>query len=98
MIKASCATRLGIKVTTSSRSAHQADGSSLLHVIGDTRTSFSRDGYALYFEGLVVENLDIDILAGVPFIKNHISIRPSKQVMIKDTFVYQYGLCDIFME
>jgi len=92
-MKASCATRLGVTITSSSQSAHQADGSSLLHVIGETRTAFSRDGHELYFEGLVVENLDTDILAGIPFMeKNDVSIRPHKhQVIIQDSSVYTYG-------
>lgn len=36
MMKASCATRLGVTVTASAQSAFQADGSSLLKVVGET--------------------------------------------------------------
>ena len=45
------------------------------------------------FEGLVVENLDIDIVAGTPFMEtNDISIRPAKrQVTIGDDTTYAYG-------
>lgn len=93
MMKASCATRLGVKITSSTQSAHQADGSSLLKVIGETRTSFCRDGHELYFEGLVVDNLDTDVLAGIPFMeRNDVSIRPAKrEVLLKNTHVYMYG-------
>lgn len=40
MIKASCATRLGVTVTESTQSAFKVDGSSLLKVVGETRTHF----------------------------------------------------------
>ncbi|VDI67074.1 Hypothetical predicted protein [Mytilus galloprovincialis] len=80
MIRASAATKLNAKITSSSQSAHQADGSSPLTVVGETRLTFTRDKHQLYFEGLVVENLDSDILAGIPFMeKNDISIRPARR-------------------
>ena len=68
--------------------AHQADGSSQLQILGETRLTFSRDGH----EGLVVKNLDTDILAGIPFMqKNDISIRPAKyQIRIGNDSVYTY--------
>jgi hypothetical protein len=45
------------------------------------------------FEGLVVENLDVEILGGTPFMEaNDITIRPAKrQVMLKDNTVFEYG-------
>ncbi len=92
MIKASCATRLGITVTGSTQSAFQVDGSSLLEVVGETRTRFQRDGHSLYFEGLVVENLNFDIVAGIPFMeKNDVSIRPAKRQICLNEDVYSYG-------
>lgn len=78
-----------IQISNSSQSAHQADGSSPLKVIGEARMSFTRGDHILHFEGLVVENLDVEILAGIPFIeRNDVSIRPSKrQIAIgNDTF------------
>ncbi|CAG2246128.1 unnamed protein product [Mytilus edulis] len=69
MIRASAATKLNAKITSSSKSAHQADGSSPLTVVGETRLTFTRDKHQLYFEGLVVENLNSDILAGIPFME-----------------------------
>lgn len=67
MMRASTATKLNAKITGSSQSAHQADGSSPLTVLGETRLQFTLDGHELYFEGLVVENLDTEVLAGIPF-------------------------------
>ena len=43
------------------------------------RTLFTCDGHVIAFEGLVLENLDSDILAGMPFMEvNDIAIRPAK--------------------
>ncbi|VDI84007.1 Hypothetical predicted protein [Mytilus galloprovincialis] len=93
MLRASAAKRMGIEIKSSSQSAHQADGSSPLKVIGEVHTNFTRDGRELHFEGLVVETLDVDILAGIPFMeKNDISIRPAKrQVILGNNTVYTYG-------
>ncbi|CAC5413329.1 unnamed protein product [Mytilus coruscus] len=90
---ASAATKLNAKITSSSQSAHQADGSSPLTVVGETRLTFIRDKHQLYFEGLEVENLDSDILAGIPFMeKNDIYIRPARrQVLIGNDCIYKYG-------
>ena len=90
MMKASCAARLGVAVTKTTQLAHQADGSSPLKVVGEIRTCFQRDEHSLYFEGLVVENLDSDILAGIPFmVRNDISIRPAKyQVCVGEHICY----------
>lgn len=93
MMRASTATKLNAKITGSSQFAHQADGSSPLTVLGETRLHFTRGGHKLYFEGLVVENLDTEVLAGIPFMEmNDISIRPSsREVCIGNKYVYTYG-------
>jgi hypothetical protein len=45
------------------------------------------------FEGLVVEDLDVDILAGISFMEiNDVSLRPSKrEITIGDKHIYSYG-------
>ena len=93
MIRHSLVTRLGCQVTPSSQSAHQADRSSPLKVVGATRLSLTRDNREFSFEGLVVKNLDVDILAGTPFMEaNDISVRPAKrQVILGDGTTYVYG-------
>lgn len=91
-MRASCATRLGITITNSTQSAHQADGSSPLKVLGEIHTYFQRDNHELYFEGLGVENLDSDILAGIPFMmKNDVSVRPARHQVCLGEDVYSYG-------
>jgi hypothetical protein len=77
MIRSSTATRL-VTISKSSQSAHQADGSSPLHTVGETRLSLTRDGKSFTFEWLVVENLDVEVLAGTPFMeRNDITVLPA---------------------
>lgn len=93
MIRHSTAKRLGAKVLASSQSAHQADGSSPLHVVGETRLVFTRGSHKFHFEGLIVENLDVDILAGTPFMEvNDVTVRPAKRlVILSDETTFMYG-------
>lgn len=48
MIKALCATKLGLKVSSRTQSVCQADGSSPLKVVGETCTQFQRDRHMLF--------------------------------------------------
>ncbi|XP_070569281.1 uncharacterized protein [Ptychodera flava] len=93
MICLAAARRLGVPTKASSQSAHQADGSSPLNVTAETKFLLTRNGVKFTFEGLVVENLDVDILAGTPFMEaNDISIRPARrQVTLGDGSTYTYG-------
>ena len=93
MIRHSTAKRLSAKISSSAQSVHQADGSSTLQVIGETRISFTRDNREFKFEGLVIENLDVEVLAGTPFMEtNDIAVRPARrEVLIGDDLVYKYG-------
>jgi hypothetical protein len=60
------------------QSVHQADGSCPLRVVGETRLSFHRDGKEFIFEGLVIENLDVDVLASTPFMEtNDVAVQQS---------------------
>ncbi|KAJ8381402.1 hypothetical protein SKAU_G00021800 [Synaphobranchus kaupii] len=89
MIRLPTAQRFGAKITASSQSAHQADGSSPMVIVEETRLVFSRGTKKFHFEGLVVENLDVDILAGTPFMStNDISVHPAKrQVTLGGEFI-----------
>lgn len=96
MIRLSAARRLGAHMAPSSQSAHQADGSSPMKVVGETRLTFHRGANKFQFEGLVVEDLDVDILAGTPFMSsNDISVRPAKRLItLADGAVFSYGSND----
>ena len=93
MIRHTVIQRLGCQVAPSSQSVHQADGSSPLHVVGETRFPFTCGGHTFIFEGLVVENLDVHVLAGTPFMEsNDIAVRPAKhQVILGDGTIHNYG-------
>ena len=93
MVRSALVQRFGCFVTPSSQAVHQADGSSLLNVVSKTRVTLTREDHEYTFEGLVVTNLDVDVLAGTPFLEaNDISVRPAKrQVIVGDGATYSYG-------
>ena len=68
-------------------------GQSPLSIKGETRMNLTRNAKRFFLEALVVENIDVDILAGVPFMAcNDISVRPAKhQIIIGDGTTYEYG-------
>ncbi|MCG7866391.1 MAG: hypothetical protein JAY74_08440, partial [Candidatus Thiodiazotropha taylori] len=93
MIKTSVAQSIGATINKSTQKALQADGVTPLSIAGETRLLVSRDNVELKLEALVVNDLDIDILAGIPFMTvNDISLRPSRQqILIGDSQVFYYG-------
>ena len=92
MIKASLARLIGAKITPTDQVALQADGSTRMKVIGETRLNLSRNGITLVLEALVIEDLDEDVLAGTPFMeRNDVWTRPSQSViMIQDKETVKY--------
>ena len=93
VINADLAQRLKLTIHKSNQQVSQADGSPPLHVIGETSLHLTRDHHTFILDGLVVTNLDCDILAGTPFLTtNDICIRPAKrQVLFADGCTYSYG-------
>ena len=51
----------------SSQQALQADGLTPLAVVGETRLILSRADNQLTLDALVVDDLDVNVLAGTPF-------------------------------
>ena len=92
MIKSSLARSIGTPITKSSQQALQVDGLTPLAVVGETRLILSRADKHLALDPLVVDELDVDVLAGRPFlIANDISVRPAKcQVCIQYSEVIHY--------
>ena len=92
MIKSSLARSIGAPIMKSSQQALQADGLTPLAVVGETRLILSRADNQLTLDALIVDDLDVDVLAGTPFlITNDISVRPAKcQVRIQDSEVVHY--------
>ena len=93
MMRASLARHIGAKVTKSSQTALQADGRTPLAVVGETRLPLIRHGRPLTLEAVVVKDLDVDILAGTPFMtSNDIAVRPAKrEIIIAGCEVASYG-------
>ena len=96
MIKSSMARSIGAPINQSSQQALQADGVTPLAVAGETHLILSRADKQLVLDALVVDDLDVDILAGTPFqIANDITVRPAKcQVRIQDSEIIHYELTD----
>ena len=92
MIKSSLVRPIGAQIGKSSQQALQADGLTLLAVVVQTLLDLSRADKKLALYALVVDDLDVDALAGTPFIiANNISVRPAKcQVRIQDSEVIHY--------
>ena len=73
----------------------QADGLTPLsvNVLGEIRLSLTHRGRPLTLEALVVEDLDVDIFAGTPFMTiGDIAVRPANyKIIIAETDVVSYG-------
>ena len=93
MIRHSTAKHLGCPIISSAQSVQQADGSSQLQVVGEIRTSFTRDNTDFTFEGLVVEDLDVEVLGRAPFMEaNDVAVWPAKrEVLLGNGSTYTYG-------
>ena len=93
MITKSTASQIGAKIVRSEQRALQADGHTPLNIIGETHLSLSRGSLSFHLEALVVDSLDVEVLAGIPFMTaNDISVRPAKQqIIFADNTVTYYG-------
>ena len=61
--------------------------------MGETRNALTRDKHVFHFGGLVVKNLDVEILAATPFMStNDIAVRPAKRhIILSDGTTVTYG-------
>ncbi|CAC5401565.1 unnamed protein product [Mytilus coruscus] len=93
MIKVSSAGYIGVTIKKSNHSDLLADGVTPLEIVGECHFTLSRDEVDLELEALVVNDYDVDILAGIPFMSsNDISIFPSKhKIVIRDQITVIYG-------
>lgn len=95
LLRSSAAVKLGATIRKTSQTAYQADGHSALAIVGETRLSLHREDRVLTLDALVVSDLDVDVLAGAPFMRtNDVSVRPAAcTVSIGDSVVFRYD-CD----
>ena len=94
MIKTSVAKEIGASIQKTTQKSLQADGVTQLKVVGEVHLTLSRSNLSLHLDALVVDNLDVDVLAGTPFmITNDISLRPAKQqVTVQGHEISYYGV------
>ena len=93
LIRESTAKMIKCPIEPSSQVAFQADGKTSLNVVGETHITLTRDNLDFQFSGLVVNDLDVDILAGVPFMEdNDVSVRPKNKVIsVGDNYSISYN-------
>ena len=93
MISDSFARAVGVPVKAASQMPRQADGITPLDVVGEVHCEVTRGTNTFSLDALVVKRLDVDVLAGNPFLSaNDIAVRPAKhQIIIQGAEVVQYG-------
>ena len=93
MIRLSSAELIGVIIEKSNHSAFQADGVTPLDIVGECHFVLTREGVELQLEALVVNDLDVDILAGIPFVSsNNVAIFPSQhKITFQDKITVHYG-------
>ena len=83
MIRHSTVKHLGCPIILSAQSVERAEGSSQLNVVGEIRKTFTHDNTDFTFEGLVVEDLDVEVLAGTHFMEvNDVAVRRAKREVL----------------
>jgi hypothetical protein len=93
MVRASFAHAIKLPISPASQKTRQADGVTPLDVVGEIHCKLTREDAVFQLDALVVKQLDVDVLAGNPFlVTNDIATRPAKnQIVIKGTHVVYYG-------
>ena len=93
MIQASFAKVIKLPVTPASQLARQADGITPLDVVGEVHCRLTRGDRTFQLDALVVKQLDVNVLAGNPFlVVNDIATRPAKrQIVVQGSEVIYYG-------
>ena len=92
LISRRCAARLGAEIKKTNAKASQADGKTRLSVVGEVHLEFERYPHCFKFNGLVVDDLKDDVIAGIPFLTlNDIYVRPAKKTIhIGDKEIIKY--------
>ena len=93
MIKSSVARHMGLHIKPVSQMARQADGVTPLDVKGEIHCTVTRSKMTFQLDALVVDQLDVDVLAGNPFmVMNDVATRPAKkQIVLRGSDIVYYG-------
>ncbi len=91
-VRTSLANAICIPIRPPTQSARQADGITPLKVVGEIHCTFSRSGSSYDLDALVVDNLDVGILTGNPFLhKNDIVIRVATcEITVAGVHTFKY--------
>ena len=86
-------TRIGAPILPTTQKALMADGHTPLNTIGETNFTVEFTHHKFSFSGLVVEQLDSGIVAGMPFLQlNDVYVRANKStVYVGDCCHYKYS-------
>ena len=93
MIKSSVARHMGLHIKPASQMARQADGVTPLDVKGEIHCTVTRSKMTFQLDALVVDQLDVNVLAGNPFmVMNDVATRPAKkQIVLRGSDIVYYG-------
>ena len=93
MIRAATADALDAKITNSSQTARQADCSSPLIMVSKTTMTLEHEDRDFVFEALVIENLDVEVLAEMSFLEtNNITVWLAEhEIILGDGRTHSYG-------
>ena len=93
MIRAPFARSIGLPIAPASQVARQADGVTPLSVVGEVHCQLTRGSATFQLDALVVQQLDVDVLAGNPFLAtNDVATRPAKhQIVLNGSEIIHYG-------
>ena len=93
LVSQSFATSIDLPIKPASQFARQADGHTPLDVVGEIICTLHRGDSNFSLDALVVRKLDVDVLAGNPFLTvNDIATRPAKrQVIVGGKNIVSYG-------
>ena len=93
MISASTARVCKLPITPASQIARQADDVTPLDFIGETHCNVTRGSLSFQLDVLMVKKLDVDVLAGNPFLaRNDVAVRPTKmQIIVGGADIIYYG-------
>lgn len=92
VISEQCARRLRALIQKTKQGAVQVDGKTQLEVMGQVEVKLTCGSKELKFRGLVVKDLDAEMLAGTDFMAdNDVYARPAKQLAYIQGEAFKYG-------
>ena len=94
LVRESFVKGVGLPTVRATQVARQADGVTPMDVVGEVHCKLTRGRFTFHLDALVVKQLDVDVLAGNPFLTtNDVAVRPAKrQIVIQGTDILTYGV------